>query len=206
MAKKNNDYFKLIEQQVSYCMEASALLEEIVGKFSVDSINAYRDQMREIEHAADLLHHDIINKVSTEFITPLDQEDIIRLAQVMDDIADVLEDVIKEFYMYHMDRVPRRAAELIKIVNRCVSALHETVCELKNFKKPAKLLELVIKVKEIETEVNEAYTEAIRGLFVDTIDIKTLMGRKAIYESLERTGDLCEHAVEVIELVVIKNT
>ena len=34
MAKKNNDYFKLIEQQTAYCVEASNLLEEIFCKFA----------------------------------------------------------------------------------------------------------------------------------------------------------------------------
>ena len=57
MAKKTNDYFKMIEQQTAYCLEASNLLEEILCKFQSDSIGAYRTQMHEIEHAADKIHH-----------------------------------------------------------------------------------------------------------------------------------------------------
>lgn len=206
MAKKNNDYFKLIEQQTSYCLEASNLLEEILCKFNADSINAYRTQMHEIEHAADRIHHDILNKLSTEFITPIDQEDILRLTQIIDDITDALDEVVLEFYMYHIDSVPTKAAELSKIVNRCVSALHETAGELKNFKKPTALRALVVKVNDIETEADAVYADAIYDLFGSSADGRTLLGTKAVFESLESCCDMCEHATDVIEQVIIKNT
>lgn len=206
MAKKNNDYFKLIEQQTAYCLEASNLLEEILCKFHADSINAYRTQMHEIEHAADRIHHDILNKLSTEFITPIDQEDILRLAQIIDDITDALDEAVMDFYMYHIDHVPAKAAELSKIVNRCVRALYEAAGELKNFKKPTTLLSLTVKVNDIESEADAVYTEAIYELFAASVDARTLVGTKEVLESLESCCDLCEHATDVIEQVIIKNT
>lgn len=206
MAKKNNDYFKLIEQQTSYCLQASNLLEEIFCKFDAKNISDYRTKMHDIEHAADKVHHDILNKLSTEFITPIDQEDILRLAQIIDDITDALDEVVLDFYMYHIDEVPAKAAELSKIVNRCVSALHETAGELKNFKKPAALRSLVIKVNDIENEADMVYTEAVHELFGSDVNGKTAFGTKEIYESLESCCDMCEHATDVIEQVIIKNT
>lgn len=206
MAKKNNDYFKMIEQQTSYCVAASNLLEEIFCTFDAQEVNAYHARMHEIEHAADKVHHEILHKLSTEFITPIDQEDILRLVQIIDDITDALDEVVLEFYMYHIDHVPEKAAALSKIVNRCVCALHEAAGELKNFKKPEALLALVVKVNDIETEADTAYTEAIHGLFGKDIDVKTLLGIKSVFESLEQCCDLCEHATDVIEQVIIKNT
>ena len=206
MAKKNNDYFKMIEQQTSYCVEASNLLEEIFCNFDANSVNAYHTQMHEIENAADKIHHKILRKLSTEFITPIDQEDILLLVQIIDDITDALDEVVLEFYMYYIDHVPQKAAELSKIVNRCVYALHEAAGELKNFKKPDALRALVVKVNDIETEADGVYTKAIHDLFGRDIEVKTLLGTKAVFESLEQCCDLCEHATDVIEQVIIKNT
>ena len=73
MAKKRNDYFEMIKHQVSYSVKASNLLEEILCKYDAESINAYRGQMHRIEHEADVAHHDILNRLSVEFITPIDQ-------------------------------------------------------------------------------------------------------------------------------------
>lgn len=206
MAKKNNDYFKLIEQQTSYCVEASNLLEEILCKFNADSVNAYREQMHALEHKADGIHHDILTKLSTEFITPIDQEDILRLVQIIDDITDALDEVIMDFYMYHIDTIPKEAPKLSQIVNRCVCALYEAAKELKNYKKPETLRKLMIKVNDIETEADDVYVSAVYELFAAEVDSRVLLGTKAVYESLEKCCDLCEHASDVIEQVIIKNT
>lgn len=206
MAKKSNDYFELIRRQSSYCVEASNLLEEILCKFNAESVNAYRRNMHEIEHTADEIHHDILKKLSTEFITPIDQEDILRLVQIIDDITDALDEVILDVYMYHIDVIPSKTGELSKIVNRCVKALYDVAEELKNFKKPEKLRQLLIRVNDIEIEADTIYAEAIYELFGSQADGKTLLGAKAVYEGLEDCCDLCEHAADIIEQVIIKNT
>ena len=193
MAKKRNDYFEMIKHQVSYSVKASNLLEEILCKYDAESINAYRGQMHRIEHEADVVHHDILNRLSVEFITPIDQEDILRLVQIIDDITDAIDEVILDAYMYH-------------IVNRCVKALQEAADELKNFKKPDSLRALLVKVNDIEIEADNVYTDAIYRLFRSSSDVKALLGAKAIYESLEHCCDLCEHAADVIEQVIIKNS
>lgn len=207
MAKKNNDYFALIQSQTSYCVQASDLLEEILSRFQAAHIADYRSRMHEIENTADGVHHDILNRLSTEFITPIDQEDILRLVQIIDDITDALDEVILDVYMYCIEVIPARTVELSHIVNRCVKALNEAAGELKNFKKPEALRALLVKVNDIEIEADAVYIEAIHTLFgTSTVDGKTLMGAKAIYEALEDCCDLCEHAADVIEQIIIKNT
>lgn len=206
MAKKQNNYFELIQKQSAYCVEASNLLEDILCKFNAGSVGTYRTQMHGIEHQADEIHHDILKKLSTEFITPIDQEDILRLVQIIDDITDALDEVILDVYMYHIDVIPERTADLSRIVNRCVKALHEAASELKNFKKPEKLRQLLIKVNDIEIEADGVYMESIYALFGSDLDGKALLGAKAVYEGLENCCDLCEHAADVIEQVIIKNT
>lgn len=206
MAKKSNDYFELIKKQTSYCVEASNLLEEILCKFSPDSVNAYRQKMHEIEHTADSIHHDILKRLSTEFITPIDQEDILGLVQIIDDITDALDEVILDVYMYHIDVIPEKTGELSQVVNKCVKALYEAASELKSFKKPEHLQTLLVKVNDIEIEADNIYVEAMHKLFGSDTDGKTLLGAKAVYEGLENCCDLCEHAADVIAQVIIKNT
>lgn len=206
MAKKTNDYFELIKRQTSCCVEASNLLEEILCKFNRDNIKEYREQMHEIEHRADGVHHDILSRLSTEFITPIDQEDILHLVQIIDDITDALDEVILDIYMYHIDVISEKTVELSKVVNKCVKALDEAATELKNFKKREALHELLIKVNDIEIEADKIFVEAIYELFGSDDNEKNMLGKKAVYEGLESCCDLCEHAADVIEQVIIKNT
>ncbi len=206
MAKNKNDYFKLIEEQTACCSEAAALLNEIICNYSPDTISDQREKMHAIEQKADEIHHDILTRLSVEFITPIDQEDILRLVQIIDDITDALDEVVLEFYMYHIDTIPSEAPALSATVKKCVEALYNAAKELKNFKKPASLRNLLVAVNTIEGEADRIYVEAIHKLFAKESDSKILLGSKEIYESLEECCDSCEHAADVIEQIIIKNT
>ena len=56
MAKHKNDYFKLAEQQVEYCVKAAELLEEILCKYSAEELSVKRGKMHDIEHEADEIY------------------------------------------------------------------------------------------------------------------------------------------------------
>jgi len=207
MAKKmKNDYFQLAADQVAYCVEASELLTAILENYDAQDLPTQREKMHAIENNADDLHHDILTRLSKEFITPIDQEDILHLVQIIDDITDGLDEVVLECYMYHISELPPQAAALSAIAARCVKALHEAVKEMHNFKKPEKLRPMLVEVNDIEGEADHAYVEAIHELFGASTDAFRLLGCKAIYESLEDICDQCEHAADVIEQIIIKNT
>ncbi len=206
MAKKDNDYFRLIKNQTEYCVKASELLEEILSSFEASRVAQYRTDMHRIENEADSIHHEILKKLSVEFITPIDQEDILHLVQIIDDITDAIDEVIMDIYMYHVDVLPQRAGEFACVVSRCVHALDEAAMELRNFRKPEKLHSLLVKVNDIEIEADNVYAEAIHALFGENVSPATLIGSKAIYEGLENCCDLSEHAADIIEQVIIKNT
>lgn len=206
MARNKNDYFELMRTQVACCVEAAQLLESILSEYEKHNPAEERHRMHEIEHRADEIHHDILRRLTAEFITPIDQEDILRLVQIIDDVTDALDEVMLEMYMFHVEALPAGAAGFAAIVSRCVNALAEAVGELKNFKRPEKLRGLLVNVNTIEGEADEAFTEAIYTLFSGNTDIRALLGGKAIYESLENCCDLCEHAADVIDQIIIKNT
>ena len=205
MAKHRNDYFSLLEQQVSFCTQASNLLTEILSNYSMETILEEQKKMHKIEHQADELRHNIIKKLSREFITPIDQEDILRLAQIIDDVTDALDEAVTDLYMFHVESVPEAAPKLAEKVSGCVKALENAVHELRNFKKPNKLQLLLVEVNRLESEADTEYVEAIHQLFSKDAHAKEIIGSKAIYDSLENCCDSCEHAANVIEQTIMKN-
>lgn len=108
MSKKGNDYFSLIQSQTEFCVRAAEMLEEILSSFDSSKVNEYRENVHRIENDADEVHHEILKKLSVEFITPIDQEDILHLVQIIDDITDALDEVMMDVYMYHVDSIPPR--------------------------------------------------------------------------------------------------
>ncbi len=203
---KGNDYFALIKTQASYCVRAADLLEAFFADYSAGALPERRQAIHVIEHQADEIQHDILSRLSSEFITPIEQEDITHLVQIIDDVTDALDDVLQECYMYHMERLPEGAAAFASRVRSCVLRLYEAAEELKNFKKPAQLRKMLIAVNTMESEADEAYAEAVHTLFAKPADIHLLLGGKAIFDSLEACCDLCEHAADVIDQIIMKNS
>ncbi len=209
MAKVKNDYFKMIESQVEKCVEASDLLEKILCNYDYADIPSLKEQMHTIEHEADNMHHEILGKLYEEFITPIDQEDILRLVQLIDDVADAIDEVVMECYMYYVTELPKYAPEFSKVVNRCVKHLFEAAKEFKNFKKPEKIREYLEKVNEVETEADNLYMNAVHDMFKSKSEMPApdvLIVSKTLYDSLENCCDLCEITAEAMEQVIIKNT
>ncbi len=203
---KKNDYFELLSRQTQFCVDAAALLETTLCNFDAAKEGDAYDQMHVIEQNGDALHHDIVTKLSCEFITPIDQEDILRLVQIIDDVTDAIDEVTLDFYMYDVKTLPEGADEFSKLVSKCVSALYDAVSELKNFKKPEKLRSQIVEINHMESAADEVYSKAIRQLFTSEADAKTLIGHTKIFDRLEKCCDLCEHAADVMEQIIIKNT
>ena len=206
MAKKTNEYFLLIEQQAAICVEAAALLENILTEYSAAGMAVRRVEMHAVERRADGICHDIRNRLSAAFITPIDQEDILHLAQLLDDVTDALDEVALECYMFRLAELPAGAPAFAGLTHRCVSKLCEAAIELRNFRSSGRLRALLAEVNTLEEQADDAYATAIHDLFAEDAAPRTLIAGKAIFDCMEACCDLCGHAADVMDQIIIKNT
>ncbi len=206
MAKKTNEYFLLIEQQAAICVEAAALLENILTEYSAAGMAVRRVEMHAVERRADGICHDIRNRLSAAFITPIDQEDILHLAQLLDDVTDALDEVALEFYMFRLAELPAGAPAFAGLTRRCVGKLCEAAIELRNFRSSGRLRALLAEVNTLEEQADDAYATAIHDLFAEDAAPRTLIAGKAVFDCMEACCDLCGHAADVMDQIIIKNT
>lgn len=206
MAKKTNEYFLLIEQQAAICVEAAALLENILTEYSAAGMAVRRVEMHAVERRADGICHDIRNRLSAAFITPIDQEDILHLAQLLDDVTDALDEVALECYMFRLAELPAGAPAFAGLTSRCVGKLCEAAIELRNFRSSGRLRALLAEVNTLEEQADDAYATAIHDLFAEDAAPRTLIAGKAIFDCMEVCCDLCGHAADVMDQIIIKNT
>lgn len=205
--KQTNDYFKTMQQQVALSAKAAKLLSAILADYKPEDANKHRIAMHQIEHDGDEVRHEALHKLSREFITPIERDDIVQLVQIIDDVTDAIEDVPLDLYMFDVQQPPACTLALCTLVERCVDALAKAIGELHNFKRSSTLKHLLVEVNDIESEADDAYREAVRELFTtEGLTHKACYGIKAMYDALESCCDLCERAADVIENVVMKNT
>ena len=88
--KRENDYFELLCRQVAHCTEAAGLLQAILADFDPAALQDQLASLHQVEHRADLVKHEMMEKLLHEFITPSEREDITALAQEIDNVTDNL--------------------------------------------------------------------------------------------------------------------
>jgi uncharacterized protein Yka (UPF0111/DUF47 family) len=161
-------------------------------------------RLRDLEHEADNVTHDIYNLVDRTFVTPLEPEDILLLASSLDDIVDLAEEVSDKIDLYRCSPISEPARRM----GECLaSAGHELATALENLEGFRDLEPHRIEVHRLENEGDTITREALAQLFVDDgLSAPELVKWKDIYDLLESTMDGCEHVANVLEHISIKNS
>ncbi|HHX22414.1 MAG: DUF47 domain-containing protein [Tepidanaerobacteraceae bacterium] len=207
MRKKENYYFDTFVELMDYSCKAADLLKQIMINFDANQIKAKMEEMHAIEHSADVARHKMMGKLLKEFITPIDREDIMAMADSIDTVTDSIEDVLMQMYMYNVVKVTEYAQKLTELIEKSCYLLKKAfIDEFPNFRKSKKIRDLIIEINRLEEEGDTLYTEAIRALYLSNKDYKDIVAWDSTYHYLEKCCDACEDVAEVIERIIMKNT
>ena len=204
--KKGENYFDTFVELVGYSCKAADLLKEIVNDYNAEMLPQKMKEMHEIEHSGDEARHRMIRKLAREFITPIDREDIMALADSIDTVTDTIEDVLMRMYMFNISKVTDHAMKMTDVIVKCCNALKTALDEFCNFRKSSKLHDLVVEVNRLEEEGDVLFMDATRKLYVERGDYKELAAWDTTYHYLEKCCDSCEDVANAIENVIMKNS
>ena len=82
-----------------------------------------RREIVEAEQEGDQITHDIIQRLNSTFVTPIDREDIYGLATQMDDIVDYTEEAADFLGLYKIEAPMAQAQALTKVLVRSCEQL-----------------------------------------------------------------------------------
>ncbi len=158
-----------------------------------------------IETEADQLVRDIFSELNRTFITPLDREDMQRVASKLDDTVDHIDGISARLHSYKITTAPPYAMDMANELVKATKEVELMTSKLRNIKNPSSMIEHCRKTSEIEHKVDDLYSAAITKLFEsnDPIEIIKL---KDIYEKLESASDRCVDVADVVEDIVLKYT
>ncbi|MDP4153820.1 MAG: DUF47 family protein [Bacillota bacterium] len=206
MAIKKDYYFDSFVNMADYCCRASELLNSIIVNFKPDDLKNKMKEMHDIEHEADTVRHSMIQKLSREFITPIEREDIVGMADAIDSVTDTIEDVLMRLYMFNISSVRKHALNMSEIITKCCIALKEALAEFHNYKKFQDLHDLIILVNNLEDDGDSLFIEATRDLYVNCKDSIEILALDEIFHYLEICCDACEDVADIIESIMLKNS
>jgi len=205
MAKGKYDYFENLEALGRRSVTAAYQLKELLEDYT--DIQTKADNLHATEHQADEEIHNFMYELNRAFVTPIDREDIVALANHLDNIIDFIEDVAQRLYMFNITYIPRAAVEMAVLIEKSAEALHVAFKDFRNFKKSKSFHQLLVNVNDYEEEADKVYLAAIRDLYINhTDDPIYVLAWNNIFNRMETCTDYCENTATAMGTIVLKNS
>ncbi len=204
--KKNHNYFEMMENASEFCVKIAEELVSAFDQFDPCAVKEALSKLHALEHAADNIKHDLMEKLAKEFLPPIEREDLIDLASELDNVTDCIEDVFRKIYMMNVTVLRSDLDAHTALIVTMTKKLHELMIEFRDYKKSEKIKGMIIEINRLESEGDKLYEDSTRRLYIgDTTPLETVIWTD-IYRRLEHCYDACEHAADVVESVVMKNS
>ncbi|HLW53184.1 MAG TPA: DUF47 family protein [Candidatus Angelobacter sp.] len=198
---RDTRFFDLFAEVTLNLGEGARLLQAILDDFR--DVDQRVQQLKAIEHRGDEMTHNILTRLNQTFITPLDREDIYRLASSLDDVLDFIYAAGVRLTMYKITSAPSAASRLAEILILQADQLSQALASLE--RKNDRVLENCMEINRLENEADHIARSAIGVLFENEKDPISLIKLKELYEVLETATDKAEDAANVLEGVVLKS-
>jgi len=192
----------ILDNLAKKAVEASqAVYELLQDPTNVEKIK----EVSRIETEADVLTRDIFSELNRTFITPLDREDMQRVASKIDDIIDFMDGIGARFSSYKITTSPPHSLKMAEELVKATKEVEYMVSKLSNVKNPKSMIEHCRNTGVIEHTIDDLYRTAITELF-ESNDAIHIIKLKDIYETMETASDRCVDVADVIEDIVLKYT
>lgn len=195
---KEEKYFDDFREMMNHITQMAQLTHQL---FAGDGMN---DELflkiKPLENRCDEVANKVVKRLNKTYITPFDREDIFSLIKKLDDISDILFGVVVRVETFSIKKKIKHSDKLSAIVLRQIKELETAMNDLR-----VRSVNECKAVKDLETEADKIYQQAMKELFSEETDAINLIKTKEILDLLEDASDKCQSAANVILTIFIKN-
>jgi predicted phosphate transport protein (TIGR00153 family) len=200
LVPRDRVFFDLFVEAGENTVRAARLLKAMLEKWP-ESAGLAREILL-AEQEGDRITHDIVQRVNSTFVTPIDGEDIHGLATKLDDIVDHIEESADFMGLYRIEAPMEQSLAMADVLVKSCEQLALLLENLRGFKDLEKYL---IEIHRLENDGDRLYRDAVASLFANGIDPMVVIRWRDIFLRLERAVDATETAAHILEGIVIKN-
>jgi predicted phosphate transport protein (TIGR00153 family) len=200
LVPKDRVFFDLFAEGGQNTLRTAKLLRDLLERWP-DERGLATDILK-AEQEGDRITHDIIRRLNTTFVTPIDREDIHTLATQMDDIVDDIEETADFMGLYQIEAAMDQSLAMAEVLVKACEQLYGLLQNLRGFKD---LDHYWIEIHRLENDGDRIYRDAVASLFSNGIDPMVVIRWRDIYLRLERAIDATETTASILEGIVIKN-
>ena len=204
-ANKSNYYFDSFPVLAHFSVECGEMILEFMKNFDPKRLEEVKTSVHEIEHKADELKHEVTAKLLTEFMTPIDREDIFELLRMIDDVTDAIEEISLKLYLYNYSELPRDTVAFTEVTLECMKKMEECLGQMPHYLDNDHFNSYVKAVVLLEEEGDKKYIEDTHYLYTHETDPLKIHKAEQMYMMLEDVSDRCREVCRYVQNVALKN-
>src|SRR5919198_894501 len=202
VSQRADEFFDLFAQSATNLRTAAEQLKDLIEDY--EDVEAKAQRIRDREHEGDEITHEIIRRLNTSFITPMDREDIYALGSALDDVMDAV-DAVADLFVLH--RIEEPLPEMKALADVLLRGAQQTEQALEVFPRMDrdKLEPYWVEVNRLENEGDRIYRRSVADLFSGDYKAMDVLKWKDVIENLEAAVDGLENVANIIEASVLKH-
>jgi len=200
---RNGRFYDLFADLARLLILSSEAMSDLLAHF--ENVEMKTGRIKDLEHQADNVTHDIYTLVNRTFVTPLDREDIAALAQRMDDVVDHIEATATSIQIYGIPFPTAQAKGLADLARLQCIQLGKAMEVLRHKSKLKEILGIAREINRLENEGDTLFLQANSMLFEGEMTITDIIKWREIYSELESSLDSGENVSHILEAIVLKH-
>jgi predicted phosphate transport protein (TIGR00153 family) len=201
LVPKDREFFNLFDEAGTNILHAAQLLDQLMAQWPEDG--GLGREILICEQEGDRITHDIIHRLNSTSVTPMDREDIFALASALDDVVDYVEEAADFMGLYNIEAPMEQAQQLTRTLDEACRNIAQALTRLRGFQD---LNHYLVEVNRLENEGDRITREALASLFKGGIDPMVVIRWKDIFDRLEDAIDATEKVANILEGIVVKHT
>jgi predicted phosphate transport protein (TIGR00153 family) len=196
---REESFYDLFVKQAETLVHGAALLRDIVLNF--DDVPAKARRLHDIENEADEATHEVMRRLNTTFVTPLDREDIHELASSLDDVMDHMDAAADLLVLHKIEKPLPEMQTQAELLQRGAQTTLEAMRALPHFDR---LEAYWVEINRLENEGDRVFRQATADLFGGDFKAMDVLKWKDIIDELEAAMDELEDVANTLEGIALK--
>ena len=196
---REESFYDLFVRQAEVLVQGAEAFAAMVGDFT--DVASKARLLHDIEHEADEVTHEVMRRLNSTFVTPLDREDIHELASGMDDVIDHV-DAAADLLVLH--KIEEPLPEMKAQADLILKAAKTTLEAMRALPKFDKLEAYGVEINRLENEGDRVHRQATADLFSGDYKAMDVLKWKGVIDELEAAMDEIEDVANTLEGIALK--
>jgi hypothetical protein len=200
---RQTNFFDFFERHAALTVEAAREFGKLArDDADIDDISA---RIKDLEHQCDEVTHTCMETLHKTFVTPIDRNDIHRLASKLDDIVDFIDGAARQIALFEITEFPESAREAAIVLVQATEAVERAVKGLRNMRNQTAIMGECVRINELENQADRIKASSVARLYREENNPIMVLKWHEVFQALENVTDACEDVANVIEGIVLEH-